>query len=52
MFAKNATELFTPVFGPITFKLVESGGKVTAMKGSEDASSHEWRISCGPSSRQ
>lgn len=35
IFAKNSTELFTPVFGPITFQLVESGGKVTALKGSD-----------------
>jgi hypothetical protein len=35
MFAKNSTELFTPVFSPITFQLVESGGKVTALKGSD-----------------
>jgi hypothetical protein len=32
VFAKNDTELFAPPFGPVTFQLVEAGGKVTALK--------------------
>jgi hypothetical protein len=35
VFAKSDTELFAPPFGPITFQLVESGGKVTALKTSD-----------------
>jgi hypothetical protein len=32
IFAKNDTDLFAPPFGPITFQLAESEGKVTALK--------------------
>jgi hypothetical protein len=35
VFAKSETELFAPPFGPITFQLLESGGKVTALKTSD-----------------
>jgi CubicO group peptidase (beta-lactamase class C family) len=32
VFAKSATELFAPAMGPITIQVVESEGKVTALK--------------------
>jgi CubicO group peptidase (beta-lactamase class C family) len=35
VFAKSATELFAPPMGPITLQLVESDGKVTALKTSK-----------------
>jgi CubicO group peptidase (beta-lactamase class C family) len=35
VFAKNDTELFSPPMGPVTLQLVESGGKVTALKSSK-----------------
>jgi CubicO group peptidase (beta-lactamase class C family) len=35
VFAKSATELFTPLMGPSTFSVVESNGKVTALRASD-----------------
>ncbi len=34
VFAKSATEFFAPPMGPITFQVVETDGKVTALKAS------------------
>ena len=35
IFAKNGSELFTPLLGPATFSVVESDGKVTALRSSD-----------------
>ena len=34
MFAKDDRDLFSPPFGPITFQLVETEGKVSGLKAS------------------